>query len=242
MNNIPQNNEQERLEAVHRYLQLDFDKSAEFQEIVNLAGELCEKPVAMITLLDDDVNWLKVRLNVAEESSPREISFCQYTVQQDDVLIINDATQDERFKGNPLVYENPNVRFYAGAPLTIKGGLRLGTLCLFDLQPNDLTEIQKKTLATLSRQVTTLMELELSHILLQQQIKDVEERNESLRKIAHMQSHDIRGPIASIMGLMDTIKNDGYKADKETLHMIEEAITTLDDKVHDIVEQTGVHK
>lgn len=239
---MPQTNEQERLDAVHKYLQLDFNKSDEFQEIVNLAGELCEKPVAMITLLDEDVNWLKVRLNVAEENSPREISFCQYTVQQDGVLIINDATKDERFTNNPLVYENPNVRFYAGAPLTIKGGLRLGTLCLFDLQPNTLTDIQKKTLSTLSRQVTTLMELELSYQMLQQHMEEIEAQNESLRKIAHMQSHDIRQPLTSIMGLMETIKHDGYKADKETLQMMEEATTALDNKVHDIVEQTGVHK
>lgn len=234
--------EQERLNAVHKYLQLDFDKSSEFQDIVNLAGELCEKPVAIITLLDKENNWLKVRLGVAEESSPREISFCQYAVQKDDVMIVNDATKDARFNANPLVYDNPNVRFYAGAPLIIKGGLRLGTLCLFDLQPNDLSEQQKKTLAILSKQVTTLMELELSHKLLNDHIEAIEEQNESLRKIAHMQSHDIRQPLTSIMGLVDSIKNDGYKADEETLKMIEEAAMQLDDKVHEIVEQTGQHK
>lgn len=233
--------EQERLESVRRYLQLDFDKSPEFQDIVNLASELCDKPVAMITLLDEDVNWLKVKLNVAEDNSPREISFCQYAIQKDDLMIVNDATKDDRFNANPLVYENPNVRFYAGAPLVIKNGLRLGTLCLFDLKPNSLTDLQAKTLKVLSRHVTFLMELELSHKILQQHFEEIERQNESLRKIAHMQSHDIRQPLTSIMGLVDAIKNDGYKADVDTLKMIEEAASELDNKIHDIVEQTGQH-
>lgn len=234
-------NDQSRLDAVQLFLQLEYDQSRELQDIVNLAAELCDKPVALITILDKDVNWIKVRTGIDAEAMPAETSFCQYGIQQDGVLVIPDATQDDRFDNNPLVHQAPNVRFYAGAPLTIKSGLKLGTLCLFDARPNDITEQQQKILSILSKQVTFLMELELSYKLLKQHVAEIETRNESLMKIAHMQSHDIRQPLTSIMGLINTIKADNYMADKERLLMIEEAAIELDKKIHAIVDETGVN-
>ncbi len=231
--------EKKRLEAVHRFLLLDYDKSSEFQDIVDLAAQLCEMPVALITMLDKDVNWIKVRTGIDAEVMPRETSFCQYGIQQDQLLIIPDATKDSRFDSNPLVQENPNVRFYAGAPLVLNNGLRLGTLCLFDVKPNNISALQQKTMTILSRQVTFLMELELSHKLLQQHVEKIEANNASLRKIAHMQSHDIRQPLTSIMGLINTIKDDDYVIDRERLLMIEEAAQDLDTTIRAIVTETG---
>ncbi len=236
------NNESERLEAVKNFLQLKFDKTQEFQDIVNLAAQLCEKPVALITLLDKEVNWVKVKTGLALDIMPRETSFCQYSIQQDDLLVINDTTKDSRFDDNPLVNESPNVRFYAGAPLIVKNGLKLGTLCLFDGKPNSLTELQQTTLTVLSRQVTFLMELELAQLLLMKHVAEIEKQNASLRKIAQIQSHDIRQPLTSIMGLVNTIKADNYMADKERLLMIESAANDLDRKIHAIVEQTVANK
>lgn len=229
-----------RLEAVHKFLGLDYDQATEFQDIVNLAAELCGTPVALITLLDKDVNWVKVRTGIDAPAMPRETSFCQYTIQSEGLTIIPDTLEDSRFDNNPLVQEPPHVRFYAGAPLTIKGGIRLGSLCLFDGKPNNISIIQQKALAVMARQVTFLMQLELSQKVLQNNLKELEEKNKSLRNIAHMQSHDIRQPLTSIMGLIDMIKNDGYVADKEKLMMIEEAANELDKKVHDIVQQTTI--
>lgn len=230
-----------RLEAVQQFLDLEYDQASEFQDIVNFAAELCGAPVALITLLDKDVNWVKVRTGIDAPAMPRETSFCQYTIQSDGLTIIPDTLEDRRFDNNPLVHEPPHVRFYAGAPLTIKGGIRLGSLCLFDAKPNNISKIQQKALAVMARQVTFLMQLELSRKVLQDNLKTLEEKNESLRNIAHMQSHDIRQPLTSIMGIMDMIKNDGYKADKEKLLMIEEAANELDNKIHAIVEQTTIN-
>jgi GAF domain-containing protein len=207
---------------------------------VNLAAELCNVPVALLTLLDEEVNWVKVRTGIDAPAMPRETSFCQYTIAQNAVMIIPDTTADSRFDGNPLVHQAPHVRFYAGAPLTIKSGMRLGSLCLFDGKPNNITEQQQKILAMLSRQATFLMELELSHKLLREHIAEIEDRNESLRKIAHLQSHDIRQPLTSIMGLINLIKEEDYVADREHLMMIAEAADDLDSKVHAIVEETRV--
>jgi GAF domain-containing protein len=234
-----QDKEKERLEEVHRFLQLGFDKSSEFQDIVDLASQLCDKPVALITLLDEDINWVKVRTGIQIEMMPRETSFCQYSIQQDDLLIIPDATKDKRFENNPLVQSDPNIRFYAGAPLTLNNGLKLGTLCLFDAKPNNISELQQKTLTILSRQVTFLMELELSHKLLQQHIAEIEAKNESLRKIAFMQSHEIRKPLSTIMGLVGNIKDQNYVADKEILLIIEEEANNLDTQIRAIVNETS---
>lgn len=238
---MSQQQEAIRLEAVHKFLDLEYDQSSEFQDIVNFAAELCGTPVALITLLDKEVNWVKVRTGIDAPAMPRETSFCQYTIQSDGLTIIPDTLEDRRFDNNPLVQDPPHVRFYAGAPLTIKGGIRLGSLCLFDAKPNNISKIQQKALAVMARQVTFLMQLELSRKILQENLKVLEEKNESLRSIAHMQSHDIRQPLTSIMGIMDIIKNDGYIADKEKLMMIEEAARELDNKIHAIVEQTTIN-
>src|SRR5690606_26547729 len=126
----------------------------------DLASELCEKPISLITLLDEDVNWIKVATGVDMKFDARERSFCQYGILQDAPTIIPDTTKDRRFDNNSLVHEAPNVRFYAGAPLILSNGYKVGMLCLFDLKPNSLTSLQQKALVILSRQVTFLMELE----------------------------------------------------------------------------------
>jgi GAF domain-containing protein len=230
--------ERARLAEVHRFLQLGFDKSSEFQDIVDLAAQLCDKPVALITLLDEDVNYVKVRTGFQVERMPRETSFCQYSVQQDDVLVVPDATKDDRFSKNPLVKSEPHIRFYAGAPLTLNNGLKLGTLCLFDAKPNNISELQQKTLTILSRQITFLMELELSHKLLQEHVEEIEAKNESLKKIAFMQSHEIRKPLSTIMGLIGNIKEANYAPDKELLLIVEEEANNLDLQIRAIVNET----
>lgn len=242
LKNMDQTIETKRLEQVHKFLDLDFDQAMEFQDIVNFAVELCGTPVALITLLDEDINWVKVRAGIElPPAMPRETSFCQYTIQQDGLTIIPDTLLDERLTNNPLVHEPPHVRFYAAAPLTLKSGLRMGSLCLFDAKPNNISPLQQKALAVMARQVTFLLELEYSYKVLREQMATLEERNESLKSIAHMQSHDIRQPLTSILGLLDIIKGNDYKTNKEQLMMMEQAANELDNKIHSIVEQTGQH-
>lgn len=236
------NNEEKRLEEVKRFLQIDFDQHKEFKDITDLASELCGAPIALITLLDKDINWIKVATGVDMNASPRETSFCQYCIQNDGILIIPDATKDKRFDYNPIVYESPKVRFYAGAPLVISNGYAIGTLCVFDLKPNNLTETQQKALNILSRQVTLLMELELGQEQLQAHIEEIELKNESLRAIAQMQSHDIRQPLTSIMGLINLVKDGEQQVNDNWLQMISEAASMLDSKIHSIVNESMGNK
>lgn len=230
--------EKRRIEAVHQFLKIDFDKSEEYQGIVDLAAELCEKPVAILTLLDEKINWLKVRYGVNEEIMPADTSFCQYAVGSASIVVIEDATKDSRFINNPLVYDPPFVRFYAGAPLILSNGLIVGTLCLFDIKPGVISDLQQKTLKVLSSQITNLMELEISHKLLKLKVEEIEERNKSLLKIANIQSHEVRHPLANIMGLVNILKEGYQKADEEWIQMLMESANILDNKIASIVNET----
>jgi PAS domain S-box-containing protein len=227
-----------RLEAVQRFLDLNLDRLTELQDIVDLAAELCQKPVALLTLLGKEYNWLKVRAGLDAEVMPRNTSFCQYAIEEKEILVIADTLQDARFDDNPLVQSDPHVRFYAGAPLELKNGLKLGTLCLFDLKPGQISALQEKTLIVLSRQVVALLERELGAILLKQQIEKTEAKNEALRKIAFMQSHEIRHPLTSIMGLVNLIRDGHHTVDQQWLEMISEATYSLDSKIQAIVNET----
>ena len=234
--------EKERIAEVSRFLELDFYKSLEFKEIVELAAQLCDKPVALITLLDGDSNWLKARYGTDIEKMPRETSFCRHAIQQDEVLIIPDAMKDDRFSDNPLVNADPNLRFYAGAPLTLNNGLKLGTLCVFDQKPSTLSPTQIKILSVLARQVTYLMELEMSHIKIKQQIEETEAKNVALMKIAQLQSHQIRQPLTSLMGLVNLIKEGHQVVNEDWLSMFDRATTDFDQTIHDIVAESIADK
>lgn len=231
-----------RIEQVNKYLQLDFTKNSKFQDLVDLAAKLCDTPVAILTLLGEENNYLKVRSGVEFEVMPRSTSFCQYAIQQEDVLIIPDATKDPRFDDNPLVQLNPKVRFYAGAPLILSNGAKLGSLCLFDLKPNNLSELQRDVLSLLSKQAISFMELEMGREELKKQIEEKEEKNQSLMKIASLQSHQIRQPLTSIMGLVNLVK-DGYQnVDEEWLKMFLTATNNFDSIIQTIVSETFAEK
>ncbi len=230
--------EKRRIEAVHQFLEIDFDKSHEYQEIVDLASELCEKPVAILTLLDEEVNWLKVKTGVNLDVMPRDTSFCQFVVGSGHVQMVEDATKDVRFDNNQLVYGEPFIRFYCGTPLALSNGLVVGSLCLFDKKPGSLSDLHKKSLRVLARQITNMMELEISHKLLKLKIEEIEDRNKSLLKIAKIQSHEVRHPLATIMGLVNMLKEGYQTVDDEWMQMMTESSNNLDKKIASIVHET----
>jgi hypothetical protein len=132
--------------------------------------------------------------------SCREESFCYYACSQDDpVMVVQDAAQDERFKSVPTVVEAPHIRFYAGAPLITPAGYKLGTLCVIDQKPSAINEEQSKALAQLAQQVVAQMELRLNMQLLQKKTEVLERTNEEKNKFIGVISHDIRQPLQNIM-------------------------------------------
>ncbi|HEY5653609.1 MAG TPA: GAF domain-containing protein [Pontiella sp.] len=165
-------NEDLRLKALFRYEILDTSAEQQYDDITAIASHICEAPIALISLLDDQRQWFKSRIGISAEETERDVAFCAHAIMQPDIFIIPDALLDDRFSNNPLVTDSPNIRFYAGAPLTTADGHNLGTLCVIDHQPRQLSSKQQEALAALSRQVISLMELRLTNKNQQQLLQE----------------------------------------------------------------------
>jgi GAF domain-containing protein len=152
-------NEAERLTALREYHILDTETEQSYDDITGLAAHICDAPIAMISLVDENRQWFKSRVGLEEQQTPRDIAFCAHAILQDEPLIVADATKDQRFANNPMVTGEMNVRFYAGFPLINPEGLALGTLCIVDHKPRQLSLAQVKTMRSLARQVMMLLEL-----------------------------------------------------------------------------------
>jgi GAF domain-containing protein len=152
-------NEAERLAALKEYRILDTEAEQSYDDITTLAAHICEVPVAMISLVDEARQWFKSRVGTEQQQTPREVAFCAHAILQNKPFIVNDATKDRRFAGSALVTGEPHIRFYAGIPLINPEGLALGTLCVVDHQPHQLSAAQQNALQALSRQVMALLEL-----------------------------------------------------------------------------------
>jgi PAS domain S-box-containing protein len=155
----PSSEEARRLEVLRQYGVLDTPPEQALDELVVLAAQICNAPIALISLVDDRRQWFKARVGQETRETPREISFCAHALRQTELLIVPDATADERFAGNPLVTGEPHIRFYAGAPLVTPEGPILGTLCVIDRVPRVLTPEQECALQVLSRQAMSQLEL-----------------------------------------------------------------------------------
>jgi excisionase family DNA binding protein len=143
-------NEAARLQAVARTGLVDTVSEPEFDEIVQLTAEILRVPISLMTLLTPDRQWFKARWGLNAHETPRPWAFCNYTITQTDVFVVEDAASDARFSANPLVVDEPRIRFYAGAPLRDADGNALGALCGIDRQPRTIDATQKRRLANLA--------------------------------------------------------------------------------------------
>jgi hypothetical protein len=354
-----------RLKAVNKFLKLKISRENELTEIARYAAEICNTPMAFITLLSADIQHILFSIGSDLKQTSRKDSFCNYTIMQDGVMVIPDTGKDERFVNNPARDpEGDNIQFYAGAPLITKDGFNLGSLCVSGHEQMELSEIQQKMLAVLSRQVIHILDFDVSLALLNEQYleakkseiklssffessischlligKDLEvlafnktlaeimrinhrvemrignsvidyiddvffpefltnfkkallgkhiqnespmitggkkiwwnynyvpaldaegeiigvsynainisdlklkeqqsnAKDESLKAIAFIQSHEIRRPVSSIMGIMNLFKADDYQSSREDLMMLERAVKELDEKIRLIVNHT----
>ncbi|MCD0489269.1 PAS domain S-box protein [Pedobacter sp. MC2016-14] len=150
-------NEQERLRALHNYEILDTLAEEEFNRITELAALICEVPISLISLVDENRQWFKATTGLDVAETPREVAFCDYTIRGNGLMEIKDASKDDRFKDNEFVTDEPNIRFYAGYPLTDPNGYNLGSLCVISSEAKVLNDSQKKALKILTDQTVALI-------------------------------------------------------------------------------------
>jgi GAF domain-containing protein len=151
--------EAKRLRVLWQYDVLDTVPEEIFDDLTDLAAKICEAPIALISLVDENRQWFKSKVGVTLNETSRDNSFCSHAIMQNDLFIVPDATRDPRFASNPLVTSDPQIRFYAGAPLITPDGHALGTLCVIDKVPRELRPEQKQALRILARHVMTQLEL-----------------------------------------------------------------------------------
>jgi len=217
-------NENERLEALKRYEILDTQAEQRFDDLTELASYICNAPIALVSLVDKERQWFKSKVGVDAEQTPREWAFCAHAINQpEQVMVVQDALQDPRFVENPLVTGDPNIRFYAGAPLVTHDGYALGTLCVIDTNPRELTQEQLKALSAVRRQV--LAQIELSHNLteLSQANLALEELNRTNNDFLRMAAHDLKNPLSAVKGYAEELMEISEQGDISAKEALENA-------------------
>lgn len=187
-------NERARLRALHAYEILDTLPETSYDDFAQLASIVCDAPIAMISLVDDDRQWFKAKVGLALSGTPREDAFCAHAIMDPgSVMVIRDAHADERFAQNALVLGEPHIRFYAGAPLVTSEGDAIGTLCVIDTVPRDLTPGQAEALRIMASEIVSQLDLRKSFAALEEtvlaQVTYVGELEESKQHLEAVESH-----------------------------------------------------
>lgn len=173
-------NEEDRIRELLRYRVLDTEPETAYDDLTAIAAHICSTEVSLVTFIDVSRQWFKSKVGSDVTETAREIAFCAHTILQTEVMVVPDTLKDERFAHSPLTTGAPYVRFYAGAPLITPGGYVLGTLCVLDSKPKQLTAEQVSALEALARQVVNQLEMRL---MLQSNQKEVTERKQAEVKL-----------------------------------------------------------
>lgn len=207
--------ESDRLNALRALEVLDTPADEYLDRLTRIAARICDTPIALISLIDHDRQWFKSNHGldgVAE--TPRDRAFCDRTILGDDLLHVRDTTADARFADNPLVTGPPNIRFYAGAPLTLRNGHRVGALCVWDFEPKRLTAEQRQTLRDLAAVSAHVMEINYiaNQTLTELSAAAVRAESADLARtdfLAHM-SHELRTPLNAVIGFAEMLQHEVY--------------------------------
>lgn len=185
--------EAERVRVLYEYGILNTLPEQVYDRIVGLAAELCQTPVAVFSLADRSRLWFKAKTGMDGSEAPLEASFCAHALATNEMLIVKDATKDERFAKNPLVVDSPNIRFYSGTPVRASNGEPIGTLCVIDLEPRDLSQAQVKILQELGKEIE-------AHLELRKSIRQLRDMADERAVFSSMLAHDARNLLATIVG------------------------------------------
>ncbi len=197
------------MQALAAYAILDTLPEKEYDDIAQLASEICDTPVGLVTVIEKDRQWFKAHYGTDYEETPRDLAFCIHNMEkQGQVMVVNDLRNDDRFKDNPLVNDDPHVIFYAGVPLVDADGFALGSLCVIDHEPKKLSDNQVRALKTLGHLVIQLLELRKSKLELQRTYDVLERRNQELDQYAYVASHDLQEPLRTIHDFSEILEEE----------------------------------
>lgn len=190
-------NERKRLSVLNDYDVLDSPPEVAFDDMTRLAAQICQTPVALISLIDQDRQWFKSALGLGTPETPRDVAFCAHAIlDPNNILEVRDARLDPRFSDNPLVAGAPGICFYAGAPLVSPDGFALGTLCVIDHTPRALDTDQKNALNSLSRHVMAQLELRrvrAAYRKAKEALRELEAGARELTQFKHAVDHALDG-------------------------------------------------
>jgi len=240
-------NEEERLKSLKDYHVLDSDTESQFDDLTALASSICQTPVSLVSLIDENRQWFKSRHGLDATETPREYAFCAHAILQDEIFEIEDSRVDERFADNPLVTDEPHVIFYAGAPLVTPDGQHIGTLCAIDHQPNKLSNDQRFQLQIIAKQVVSQLELRKNNRLkeevvneLMELVENVNHKNEKLYHFSNQIVDDMGIPLRQLTVfsdlMVDDIENKDCEGLREKHHYIHEACEKLKCLTKDIFD------
>jgi PAS domain S-box-containing protein len=206
--------EARRLAALRELGVLDTLPEPEFDAIVASAARACGVPMASISLIDRDRQWFKARIGIAAPETPREVAFCDHAIRTDRLMEVPDATRDERFAANPFVTGEPDVRFYAGAPIRLEDGSRVGTVCVIDRVPRALDQRQREILESLAAIVASMLDQRRRLLQVTGRLAESEQRQRRLYQASPAILHSI-GPDGRILDVSDRwLALMGYRRDE----------------------------
>ncbi len=235
-------NEKQRLSTLHALGLLDTSPEERFDAITRTAAALYNAPIALISLVDSNRQWFKSRYGIAINETPRDVSFCGHAILGSEILVVNDAQRDERFRDNPLVLGDPFVRFYAGRPLEASNGSRIGTLCIIDREARSLSTGQHDLLQQLGawveaeirlieerqalpRYLDHLLELVADPVLLADANGSVRFANSAALRLLRYESSDIFG--RPLWTLLDPAERDGFEVELAALERVPDEFSSL---------------
>lgn len=219
---IPEETEIARLKTLKQYQNINTDLEVPFEDIAELAAEVCEVPIALITLIGEKTQWYIARYGTDEQEASRLESFCNHVIVSPyKTLIVNDLSFDARFENHPQVKGGSKYRFYAGVPITTAEGYAIGTLCVKDEKPRELSKLQVKMLKIFANQIITQLELSRKVFEFEKTHEQLETANKELSRFAYVVAHDIRSPLKNIDQLTVLLEEENRnKISEDSIKML----------------------
>lgn len=223
--------EQERLQSLSSLRVMDTAAEKIFDDLAELASILCDTPVALVSLVDEDRQWFKAKHGIELSETARNISFCAHAILQEDLFVVENASQDARFVNNPLVTDGSKIQFYAGTVLKDANNLPLGSLCVIDSAPRKLTPQQAKALRIIGKQVE-------SQLLIRKKNMQLMRVNQLSQEILSLVAHDLKGAFTIVLGssALMSRKLRGFK-EKDGIMRIGNRLVSAATDVYELLDE-----